>query len=301
MISSGGADGRDKSCLLVAANPATRDMVANLVTQLGWKLEEAPDNEAALEQASRRNFDLILTGEKTSGKQDIELLRRIRRARPHTRLIILTEEGTPEEVIDSMRARAFSYFSKPFSLESLAQMVRTAMAEPCWDDGIEVLSATPSWIRLAARCEKKTAERLMQFFEEFVDLPSGERQDVAYAFREMLLNAMQHGAKFDPSQLVEIAYLRARHMVICRVKDPGEGFAMEELYHAAVANPPEDPIRHSLYRQAKNLPPGGYGILLAKHMVDELIYGEQGNDVLLVKYVNHETSEHPDETVAASH
>jgi hypothetical protein len=34
------------------------------------------------------------------------------------------------------------------------------------------------------------------------------------------------------------------------------------------------------------LRPGGFGILLAKHIVDELIYGESGNDVILIKYLD---------------
>ena len=32
--------------------------------------------------------------------------------------------------------------------------------------------------------------------------------------------------------------------------------------------------------------PGGYGILLAQKLVDELIYNEDGNEVLLVKYLD---------------
>ena len=31
--------------------------------------------------------------------------------------------------------------------------------------------------------------------------------------------------------------------------------------------------------------PGGYGVLMAKNLVDNLIYGEKGNEVLLVKYL----------------
>jgi hypothetical protein len=34
------------------------------------------------------------------------------------------------------------------------------------------------------------------------------------------------------------------------------------------------------------LQPGGFGLLLAKHIVDELIYGESGNDVILIKYLD---------------
>jgi len=186
-----------------------------------------------------------------------------------------------------MRERAFSCFSKPFSLDSLADMVRIAIEGPCWDDGIELVSATPAWIRLAARCEVHTANRLMQFLNEVSDLPDTERTEVAIAFREMLLNAIEHGGHFDPNQYVEISYVRMRRIVVCRVRDPGEGFSRDEILHAAIANPPDDPIRHLAVREARNLRPGGFGVLIAQNLVDELIYGEKGNEVLLVKYLDH--------------
>jgi anti-sigma regulatory factor (Ser/Thr protein kinase) len=34
------------------------------------------------------------------------------------------------------------------------------------------------------------------------------------------------------------------------------------------------------------LRPGGFGILLAKNIIDELIYSEKGNEGMLVKYLN---------------
>jgi anti-sigma regulatory factor (Ser/Thr protein kinase) len=126
----------------------------------------------------------------------------------------------------------------------------------------------------------------LQFLHEIVDLPGRERDDVAGAFREMLLNAIEHGGHFDPSQYVEISYVQARHVVMCRVKDPGQGFSLEEIQHAAFANPPDDPIRHQAFRDAKGLRPGGFGVLLTRHLVDELIYGEKGNEVLLIKYLD---------------
>jgi anti-sigma regulatory factor (Ser/Thr protein kinase) len=189
-------------------------------------------------------------------------------------------------VIASMRESVFSYFSKPFSLAALAEMVQIATEGPCWDDGIEVVSATPSWLCLLVRCDSNSADRLLQFLHEVGDLPEPERTDVATAFREMLLNAIEHGGRFNPEQYVEISYVRARHMVMCRVKDPGEGFALDEIRHAAFANPPEEPLRHAAYRDVQGLRPGGFGVMIARHLVDELIYGEQGNDVLLVKYLD---------------
>jgi hypothetical protein len=59
-----------------------------------------------------------------------------------------------------MREGAFSYFSGALEHCALVDMVREAMASPCWDDGIEVLSGTPAWVSLAARCYFETAESL---------------------------------------------------------------------------------------------------------------------------------------------
>jgi len=72
---------------------------------------------------------------------------------------------------------------------------------------------------------------------------------------------------------------------LCRVKDPGDGFSLEELQHAAITNPPDDPLRHSLVREAQGLRGGGFGVLMARSLVDDLIYSEKGNEVLLVKYL----------------
>jgi len=226
-----------------------------------------------------------VTSDKTSGREDIELLRQIRRVRPHTRLIILACEGTSSDVITSMRERAFSYFSKPISLDTLADMIRLATEGPCWDDGIEVVSGTPELIRLLARCDVKTADRLVQFLNEIAELPDPERNQVATAFREMLLNAIEHGGRLDPNQYVEIEYVRARHMVACHITDPGPGFTLDEIPHAAIANPTDDPIRHIAIREEQGMRPGGFGVLLAQRLVDELIYGQDGNEVLLIKYL----------------
>jgi anti-sigma regulatory factor (Ser/Thr protein kinase)/CheY-like chemotaxis protein len=279
--------GNVRSMLVVADVDLSEKLFDHLVRQQ-WDVEFVMSNEEALVALRKRPFDLIVTAEGTSAIEDVDLLQRIRSFRPHTRMIILTKESTAEEVIMALRERAFSYFSAPYTFESLREMIRMAMEEPCWDDGIEVASATPAWISLLVRCDRGTADRLMQFFDEIVDIPEEEKGHVAYAFREMLMNAIGYGGHFDPSQYVEISYLRARRAVACRIKDPGEGFSLDELHHAALKNPPDDPLRHIPIREAAGLRAGGYGILLSSHLVDDLVYNEQGNEVLLVKYLSGE-------------
>src|SRR5215467_12707091 len=274
-----------RTALIVDPEADIEELVRRVLDPCSWAIQHAANNEVALRLVQKQSFDLILTSQRTSSKDDIELLRKIRRVRPHTRLIILTDESTPTDVIESMRERAFSYFSRPFSMDTLAAVVGMAVDGPSWDDGIEIISATPEWIRLRVRCDLKSAERVLQFLDEYAELPDPEKHDVALASREMLLNAIEHGGNFDPIERVEIGYVRARHMVTCRISDPGPGFTLDEIPHASVANPPDDPIRHLSYREARGMRPGGFGVLLTQALVDDLIYSQDGNEVILVKYI----------------
>ena len=275
-----------KNALLVDADPDLQTLLLSTLEPWTWAIRHAKDNASALTMAQSKSFDLIVTSARTTCREDIELLRKIRNVRPHTRLIILADQSTPSDIITSMREHAFSFFSTPFSRETLTEMIRIGTEGPCWDDGIEVLSATPEWIQLQVRADLKTADRLLQFLNEIADLPAAEKHQVAMAFREMLLNAIEHGAGFDPSKFIEIEYVRARHMVSCRIKDPGPGFTLDEIPHAAIANPNDDPIRHVGLRDAQGLRPGGYGVLITQRLVDQLIYGQDGNEVILIKYLD---------------
>jgi len=122
--------------------------------------------------------------------------------------------------------------------------------------------------------------------KELTDLPEKEREEVGMAFREILLNAMEHGGGFDPQTYVQVEYVRARRMISCRISDPGPGFTLDGIPHAAIANPHNDPIHHAKVRDDLGLRPGGLGILLAQHLLDQVIYGQQGNEVLLIKYLD---------------
>ena len=275
-----------RTALLIGGDAQLEAQLRLILKPTVWAIQHTTDNATALILTRWKEFDLILSSDKTSGKEDVELLRKIRRIHPHTRFIILADESTPADVITSMRERAFSYFSKPFSFAALSTMIQHAIDEPCWDDGIDVVSATPEWIRIRARCDLKTADRVLQFFDEIAELPEGERTAVGTAFREMLTNAIEHGGRLDPSQHVEISYVRARHMVTCRISDPGAGFTLDEIPHAAIANPADAPLRHLEYREDRGMRPGGFGVLLAQGLVDQLVYNEQGNEVMLIKYLD---------------
>ena len=60
---------------------------------------------------------------------------------------------------------------------------------------------------------------------------------------------------------------------------------MDQLGHAAISNPSDDPVRHMERRNAMGMRPGGFGMLIARRVADELYYSESGNQVLLIKHL----------------
>ena len=115
-----------KTALVMASGGEADELLTRVLAGEGWGIRHIVDNHHALALARMEPFDLIITGRKTLGPDDVELFRKIRGARPHVRLIILTDEFTPGDVISAVCEGAFSYFSAPFQSSELAEMVRAA-------------------------------------------------------------------------------------------------------------------------------------------------------------------------------
>jgi anti-sigma regulatory factor (Ser/Thr protein kinase) len=155
---------------------------------------------------------------------------------------------------------------------------------------IEVISDRPDWIELRVPCDLQAVEPIQRFLGHLHDHISKEtREAVGAVFRELLNNAIEHGGKCDPTKRVEIKYIHLKRAILYSIKDPGEGFNIEEIEHAAFANPPGDPTRHMQRRQELGLRPGGFGIMLASQVIDELVYNEKHNELIFVKYIEAES------------
>ena len=161
-----------------------------------------------------------------------------------------------------------------------------AIESDSWQDDIRVISARPDWITLDLRCKLSAAERTTHFLREvYADLPGQVCEDVASAYRELVMNAIEHGGRSDPRKRVRVSLLRTSRSVIVHIHDPGSGFSLDFLPHAAISNPDDSPTRHVEIRAEQGQRPGGFGILMTRNLVDELLYNERGNAVMFVKYL----------------
>ncbi len=272
--------------LVVDDDPDIHTLLTSALAREGYEIDSAYDGLQGLARLESLPYNLVLTDVCMPGLDGLELLQRIHDRSPETPVLVMTAQNTPETVVRSLRDKAFLYFSKPFSTAAVADMVAHALQSTTGRDDIEVLSANPGWIALELRCKLPIADRLVQFFRELnTGLAAEEQEDVAMAFRELLMNAIEHGGRSDPEQKVHVAYIRLSRAILYVIRDPGKGFSFENLPHAAVSNAPEAPFGHADVRSQLGMRPGGFGIFLTRQMADEVIYNEKGNEVLLVKYI----------------
>ena len=276
-----------KKILVADDDRALRGMLSAMLERAGFNVTAAADGAEALQHMKFRKFDLGLLDVWMPQMTGLEVLARLKDKPGKPKVIVMTGDNTPETLLNAVRQQAYQYINKPFSAKALVEMVERAVAASSSGPPIEVLSARPEWIELLVPCEREAAERIQEFLHQAKsDLPEEVRDSVGQAFRELLLNAIEWGGDLDPNQKVRISCLRTRRMILYRIADPGRGFRFEGLTHAAVTNPPDDPIVHLHAREQKGLRPGGFGILLTRAVVDELLYNEAQNEVAFIKYLD---------------
>jgi anti-sigma regulatory factor (Ser/Thr protein kinase)/CheY-like chemotaxis protein len=245
--------------------------------------EEAREADA-LAHLTRRAVDVVLINPSASASRVLNLAQAARRLQPGVRVIAIAAQLTPEDIIGALKGHVYACFALPVPAEELRASIKQALRDDHWESGIEVQSAVPHWIALRVSCRRVNAERLTHFMNELAgDLSESDRYHLITAFREVLLNAMEHGAGFDPDKVVEVAAVRTERTLVYYFKDPGPGF---DVHAPKMVASDDDPLSHLGEREASGKRAGGFGLLLASRLVDEVHFNERGNEVILVKHLD---------------
>jgi DNA-binding NarL/FixJ family response regulator len=271
--------------LLVDADPLVQEGLSQSLRRANRAIEIAPDGHEALARLRAADCELLVAGQTGNGLDGLKLLRRARAIRPDLKVIV-TGAPDPLLVVRALRDRAYGYVHKPVALAALADLVQQALDSDSWREDLRVLSALPEWVTLELRCRMEAVERTTHHVRELIaDLPAHLCEDIGMAFRELLMNAVEHGGKYDPRKRVRVSLLRTGRSVIVHIADPGQGFSLDFLPHAAISNPDDSPTQHVEFRTGHGQRAGGFGILMSRQLVDELLYNERGNAVMFVKYL----------------
>lgn len=272
--------------LVVDDDRTTRYVLQNVLNGAGFSTSVAKDGVEALKALRAERYDLLLLDVWMPRMNGLDLLAKLRTSKNRPRVLVMTSDDTPETLLKAVREQAFKYVHKPVDSPALLDTIREVLESPALPR-IEVISARPEWVELVVPCTREAVERIQPVMAHLdAGLDPDVRESIAYAFRELLLNAVEWGGRLDPNRTVRIACLRSKRMLMYRIADPGSGFNIDDLPHAAIGHGSDTPIAHIQVREEKGLRPGGFGLLTVRATVDELLYNEKRNEVVFVKYLD---------------
>jgi len=271
-----------RTVLVVDDERDTNDILANLVQAHGFEPIQVFSGEHAIAAVSERTPDLILLDLMLPDSDGFELCDRLKRAR-ETNLIpivMVTALQDAHHRATGVRVGANGYLTKPFTPAQLYEMMDAALA---WHEEHKQRGTTGE-IDFDVRSELTYLSQASDMLADlFAHTPLTDRhlKDLKQAVMEMGGNAIEWGHRKNADLVLRITYRIDPTSITLIIKDQGPGFDPRHLPHAASD---EDPIGHIEIRNELGLREGGFGIMLARGLVDEFRYNRQGNEVTLVKH-----------------
>ena len=103
--------------LIVDDEKNIRLSLVRFFDSFGHQVSEAENGAQASAMLAESRFDLVLTDFRMAEMNGLELLKEARRIHPDSLVILMTAYATVENAVAAMKAGAYDYITKPFSLE----------------------------------------------------------------------------------------------------------------------------------------------------------------------------------------
>lgn len=278
------------SVLVAEDDLRIRTVLERFLQTAGYRVTACLNGREALAAfEASAGFDLLLTDINMPEMGGEELLREIKQRSPQLPVIVLTARSDPEIITACFKNDAYRYLVKPFTRDDLLQVVKAALNEasrraPGESGRVRVESPLdekePGWVELTAPNRQEYLDRFQDFCDRLIDsrLDDRAKHELKIAVQELGQNAIEWGNKLDEERTIRLSYKLEADRIKIRIADEGHGFNPDH-----VPDPTVDPIKMIENREADGKRPGGFGIHLARKVMDIVNYNERGNIVTMEK------------------
>jgi DNA-binding NtrC family response regulator len=113
--------------LVIDDDESLRRVLEYNLAQEGYAVLTASSGEQGLDLLKKEGADLVVTDVRMPGMDGLQVLEGVRKVDPNVQVIILTAFGTIEMAVETMKAGAFHYISKPFNRDELKLTIKKAL------------------------------------------------------------------------------------------------------------------------------------------------------------------------------
>jgi two-component system response regulator PilR (NtrC family) len=116
----------DIQILVIDDEPDLRTLYELTLLREGYQVEAAATIQEAWELLNARRFDLVITDMRLPDGSGIDLLKGVRAQQRRERCVVITAYGSAENAVESLKAGAFDYLTKPVDLKQFRAVVAAA-------------------------------------------------------------------------------------------------------------------------------------------------------------------------------
>jgi two-component system, OmpR family, response regulator len=270
-----------RTVLIVDDERDTNDILASLVRARDFEPIQLYSGEQVWPAVTEKKPDLVLLDLMLPDIDGFAVCDQLKRSRDTNLIpiVMVTALQDAHHRATGVRVGANGYLEKPFTAEQLYAAMEKAMN---WHEE-HLRRGTHGEINFDIRSELTYLQEANDMLADlFAHTPLTDRQikDLKQSVMEMGGNAIEWGHRKNPDLVLRITYRIDPESITLIIQDQGPGFNPGNLPHAASD---ADPIGHIELRNELGLREGGFGIMLARGLVDDFRYNELGNEVTLVK------------------
>ncbi len=116
--------------LVVDDEPDLRTLYELTLLREGYQVAIAATLAEALQQLDERRFDVVITDMRLPDGLGMELIRHIKAQQRGERCVVITAYGSAENAVESLKAGAFDYLTKPVDLKQFRAVIASAAQNP---------------------------------------------------------------------------------------------------------------------------------------------------------------------------
>lgn len=118
-----------KSCVLVVDDePDILELFNLTLSRMALCCDTALTLQQGLDRLKKNNYALVITDMRLPDGDGIDLVRYIQKFKPQIPVAVITAYGQVEGAVNTLKAGAFDYVSKPIDLAMLKELVKTALS-----------------------------------------------------------------------------------------------------------------------------------------------------------------------------
>jgi DNA-binding response OmpR family regulator len=271
-----------RKALIVEDETDTAALLAEILRRRGLEPTALGEGKPAIPWAREHRPDLILLDLMLPDMDGYAICEDLKLDRETNLIpiIMVTARDQFQDKVKGLQLGANSYLTKPFTVEQLNKAINDVFA---WREEME-RHGTEGEIHFQLQSDTQYLEELNHLLASlflFSGLAQSHVKQLTMAVRELGVNAIEWGHQKQVDRIVRVTYRIDPEKIAIVIRDEGPGFNPKNLPHAART---DDPVSHMMVRETLGLRDGGFGILIARGLVDDLKYNEAGNEVRLVKY-----------------